>query len=76
MSLQADRFKHRRRFRFEDYGTDRKHNKHHVPPQSKGGKEVILVDTIHHRAYHILFKNAGSLEECVAILKREWWPNR
>ena len=70
MSWQADRYR-----RFEKYGSDRKTNKHHCPPRSKGGKEIIVVDTIRHRAYHILFGNAGTLEECVAILKKEWWPN-
>ena len=73
MSWQADRFTPKKR-RFESYGTDRKTNKHHVPPRSKGGKSVIVVDTIQHRAYHILFGDAGSLDECIQILKQRWWP--
>ena len=47
---------------------------HHVPPRSRG-KALFTVEKPHvqHLAYHILFGNAGSFEECCEILKREWW---
>jgi hypothetical protein len=34
----------------------------------------IRVRKIDHRAYHQIFQNAGSLEQCIEILKRDWWP--
>lgn len=61
-------------FPFEVLGCEWPKNHHHVPPKSKGGTKTILVDTIEHRAFHILFKNAGSLQECIDILRKEWWP--
>lgn len=76
MSWNAMRY-HRepRRFRFERYPTHgRRTNRHHVPPKSEGGTYVIEADTIQHRAYHILFGNAASIDECVQVLKRNWWP--
>ena len=52
---------------------------HHIPPQhpakftpQRPGKRVSSAD---HRAYHQLFSNAGSFEQCVEILKK-WWTIR
>lgn len=52
---------------------------HHIPPQhpavrtpARPGKRVTSAD---HRAYHQLFSNAGSFEQCVEILRR-WWEIR
>ena len=71
MSLQA------KRFRFEALRETERHKKHHhVPPRSRGGTHTIRVETVQHRAYHILFGAAGSLDECVMILRRDWWPDR
>lgn len=52
---------------------------HHVPPRSNGfsdGGFVLSKRRIDHKAYHQLFKNAGSYEECCAILLRDWWTRR
>lgn len=47
---------------------------HHVPPKSKGPTQFTLIKKRnHHMAYNTLFKNAGSLQECIEILKRDWW---
>lgn len=49
---------------------------HHVPPRSRGKTMFTLKKKRRlHEAYHALFANAGSLEECVSILEREWWSN-
>jgi hypothetical protein len=49
---------------------------HHIPPRHPAfhlpvpvKKKVSVID---HRAYHQLFQNAGSYEECEKIL-RWWW---
>lgn len=47
---------------------------HHVPPRSRGATLFTLKKKyIEHVAYHVLFGNAASLEECIQILRREWW---
>jgi hypothetical protein len=28
-----------------------------------------------HEAYHTIFGPSPNLEECIAILKRDWWPD-
>jgi hypothetical protein len=52
-----------------------KRSKHHVPPQHPDPqpKFIKVVDDRHHRAYHVLFKAAGSFEEACEILLRDWW---
>ena len=49
---------------------------HHVPPRhpSLTTPVKIRVKRKHHEAYHLLFQNAGTLEQCIEILKRDWWP--
>ena len=50
---------------------------HHVPPRSKGWNRqtgfTLQKRLIDHLAYHQLFENAGTFEECCDILKRQWW---
>lgn len=50
---------------------------HHVPPVSNGWTHedgFTLTKTLkEHRAYHLIFGNASSLEECIEILERYWW---
>lgn len=46
---------------------------HHVPPRSHGARFILRKTWNEHRAYHIIFGNAASFEECVEILKRYWW---
>lgn len=64
MSLNAKRYR-------------RKWNWHHVPPRHPAAATPlkIRVDKKDHEAYNRLFGNAGSLEQCVEILRRDWWPN-
>lgn len=52
---------------------NRKMTKHHVPPRSKGAQFTLDKPENVHNAYHLLFGNAGSLEECISILRRDWW---
>lgn len=54
------------------------HNWHHVPPKHPASITPIKlrVRKKDHEAYHQLFSNAGSLEQCIEILKRDWWPER
>ena len=49
-------------------------NWHHIPPQNPAAIPPIKkrVNKIDHAAYHQLFQNAGSFEQCVEIL-RWWW---
>ena len=67
MSLNAKRYQKRL--------TERPTTKHHVPPQHPQVYVVKRINAKHHRAYHMLFGASPSLEECVAILKRFWWPS-
>jgi hypothetical protein len=47
---------------------------HHVPPKSRGKTKFLLEKPENqHRAYHLLFSNAGSYEECCQILWKDWW---
>jgi hypothetical protein len=49
--------------------------KHHVPPRHPDRILIILRKTpAKHIAYHVLFGAAPSLEACIKILKRDWWP--
>jgi hypothetical protein len=50
-------------------------NWHHVPPQNpaKTTPFKIRVSKKDHAAYHQLFANAGSFEQCCEILWRDWW---
>lgn len=61
MSWHARRFKSR--------------NEHHIPPRHPAQTipVKIRVNKIDHAAYHQLFANAASFEDCVAILYRDWW---
>ena len=49
-------------------------NEHHIPPKHPTVNPPIKkrVSKIDHAAYHQLFQNAGSFEQCVSIL-RWWW---
>lgn len=48
--------------------------KHHVPPKHPDKQpRVIRIDARHHRAYHILFGAPKTFEDCIQILKRDWW---
>ena len=50
---------------------------HHSPPRSSMRKwrgRLLRKEENRHTAYHILFGNAGSFEECVNILRHDWWP--
>ncbi len=47
---------------------------HHVPPTSRRPTDYILMKRRRaHMAYHEIFVNAASYEECCKILKRDWW---
>ena len=74
MSWNALRFRKQSSFRFERC-KGRTRDNHHVPPKSRGGTRTVEVETVKHRAYHILFANASCIEDCIAILRREWWPD-
>jgi len=53
---------------------ERKMTIHHVPPRSRGKTQFLLEKPEHeHRAYHLLFGNAASYEECCQILWKDWW---
>ena len=55
-------------------GNPRRMTRHHVPPVHPDPvPRTIKVDERHHRAYHLLFANAKDIEDCIAILKRDWW---
>ena len=53
-------------------------NVHHVPPQNPATKTPfkVRVNKLDHMAYHQLFANAGTFEQCVEILWRDWWTPR
>jgi hypothetical protein len=59
-----------RRFKSRDW--------HHVPPRNPAADTPfkMRVRKIDHQAYHKLFSNAANLNQCVEILKRDWWPER
>ena len=65
MSWNAKRFQKPKRW-----------NLHHVPPRhpALSTPEKIPVNKKAHIAYHRIFRNAGSLEQCIEILRRDWWP--
>lgn len=48
-------------------------NKHHIPPRHPSASIPVRkrVNKRDHAAYHQLFQNASSFEQCVSILK--WW---
>lgn len=50
-------------------------NLHHIPPRhpAKATPFKIRISKRDHAAYHQLFQNAASFEQCVAILYRNWW---
>jgi len=51
-----------------------RYDEHHIPPKKPDDTpRKIIVDRRHHRAYHLLFANAKSFEDAVAILLRDWW---
>jgi hypothetical protein len=47
---------------------------HHIPPRNPTPYILKRVKEHHHQAYHTIFGSAGSLEECIKILKTHWWP--
>ncbi len=53
----------------------RKYDKHHVPPRHPDYRPRFIVrkKVSHHRAYHLLFQAAKSLEDCIEILRHDWW---
>ena len=61
MSWQAKRFN--------------KTNVHHIPPRHPAIMAPLKkrVSKLDHAAYHQLFQNAGSLNQCVEILRKYWW---
>lgn len=49
-------------------------SRHHVPPKnSTDNLFTMKVSTIDHRAYHQLFRNLGTFEQCVHVLWKYWW---
>lgn len=52
-------------------------SKHHVPPRhpARAAPFLLRKSVTDHRAYHQLFRNAGSYEQCCEILRREWWTH-
>lgn len=49
-------------------------SKHHVPPKHPSSDLFTMrVSNVDHRAYHTLFGNSGSFEQCVHILWKYWW---
>jgi hypothetical protein len=48
---------------------------HHIPPRRAGRFILKHVNKRHHVAYHMLFGNSGSLQECIEILRQHWWPD-
>jgi len=50
-----------------------KKNRHHILPRSRGGtkspKNILILDSNRHSAYHLLFGNR-TLLEAAALLKR------
>ena len=50
-------------------------NWHHIPPKhpAQSTPFKIRVNKRDHQAYHQLFANARTFEDCVAILWRNWW---
>lgn len=53
--------------------------KHHVPPRSRRKPWwgfLLDKESNEHIAFHILFGNAATLQECIEILKRDWWSER
>lgn len=54
-----------------------KKTKHHVPPTNPDKEikpRIIKKQQRHHEAYHLLFGAAPSLNSCIIILARDWWP--
>ena len=53
----------------------RRTNIHHIPPQHPASNIPfkVRVNKLDHAAYHQLFANAATFEDCVAILYRDWW---
>jgi len=53
-----------------------KFNWHHIPPRNpaKCTPYKVRVRKADHDAYNRLFANAATLEQCIEILKRDWWP--
>jgi hypothetical protein len=47
---------------------------HHIPPRHPTRYILKRVRKKHHQYYHALFGAAASLEECIEILRRHWWP--
>lgn len=45
-----------------------------VPIRGTSYKPFKLRKAVYlHRAYHQLFRNAGTLQQCIEILQKEWW---
>lgn len=55
-------------------GSPYKMTSHHVPPRNPDKvPRTIRIDERHHRAYHLLFGSARSLDDAISILTRDWW---
>lgn len=58
------------------FGNPEKMTRHHAPPRHPDvTPKIIKVNEYSHRAYHHLFGNARSLEDCIKILERDWWKH-
>lgn len=51
-------------------------NDHHVPPRHPDPTPKIIPNLrrSHLDAYRLLFGSSRSIEECIDILKHDWWP--
>lgn len=48
---------------------------HHIPPRNAQPYTRKRVTRKVHQAYHTIFGPSPTFEACVAILRRDWWPN-
>ena len=57
-------------------GDPNKLTRHHQPPRHPDKTpRIIKVNERTHRAFHCLFGNPPTLETCVRILMRDWFPD-
>lgn len=57
-----------------------KMTKHHCPPRhpnhpTNEERFILKKSEKEHRAYHVIFGNSSSLQECIDILTKYWWTN-
>lgn len=50
-------------------------NWHHIPPRNPAVTTPfkMRISKLDHSAYHQIFGNAGSYEQCCEILWKQWW---